>query len=74
MCLQDVFLQLWRNPILDASRAVWRVAGVISGMVRLTLRKRVRDDLEIGVYRQRPAADETERALVIEKIRVVLQR
>jgi RNA polymerase sigma-70 factor, ECF subfamily len=75
--LQDVFLQLWRNPdAFDASRgslAAW-LAGIARHRAIDRLRKRRPEvDIEDCVIAGGPdLRDETERALVIEKVRVVL--
>ena len=75
--LQDVFLQLWRNPdAFDASRGSLAAWLAVISRHRSTDRLRKRrpeTDIENCVIASSPELrDETERALVIEKIRVVL--
>jgi len=75
--LQDVFLQLWRNPdAFDASRgsmAAW--LAVISrhrSIDRLRQRRPETDIEECVIASGRDLSEETERSLVIDKVRQVL--
>ena len=75
--LQDVFLQLWRNPdAFDASRgslAAWLAVISRHRSIDRLRKRRPETDIENCVIASSPELrDETERALVIEKIRVVL--
>jgi len=75
--LQDVFLQLWRNPdAFDASRgslATWLAVISRHRSIDRLRKRRPETDIENCVIASSPELrDETERALVIEKIRVVL--
>ncbi|MBV8053433.1 MAG: sigma-70 family RNA polymerase sigma factor [Acidobacteriaceae bacterium] len=75
--LQDVFLQLWRNPdAFDASRgsmAAW--LAVISrhrAIDRLRQRRPETDIEECVIACARDFAEETEQSLVVQKVRQVL--
>jgi len=75
--VQDVFLQLWRNPdAFDASRgsmAAW--LAVISrhrSIDRLRRRRPQTDIEECVIASGRDLSEETERSLVIDKVRQVL--
>jgi RNA polymerase sigma-70 factor (ECF subfamily) len=73
--LQDVFLQLWRNPdAFDASRgslAAWLAVISRHRSIDRLRKRRPETDIENCVIASSPELrDETERALVIEKIRV----
>ncbi len=75
--LQDVFLQLWRNPdAFDASRgslAAWLAVIARHRAIDRLRKRRPEVDIEDCVIAAGPdLRDETERALVIEKVRVVL--
>lgn len=75
--LQDVFLQLWRNPdAFDASRgslAAWLAVISRHRSIDRLRKRRPEVDIEDCVIAGGPdLRDETERALVIEKVRVVL--
>ncbi|MFZ0311885.1 MAG: sigma-70 family RNA polymerase sigma factor [Candidatus Korobacteraceae bacterium] len=75
--LQDVFLQLWRNPdAFDASRgnlAAWLAVIARHRSIDRLRKRRPEIDIEDCVIAGGPdLRDETERALVIEKVRVVL--
>ena len=75
--LQDVFLQLWRNPdAFDASRgslAAWLAVISRHRAIDRLRKRRPEVDIEDCVIAGGPdLRDETERALVIEKVRVVL--
>jgi len=75
--LQDVFLQLWRNPdAFDASRgslAAWLAVIARHRSIDRLRKRRPEVDIEDCVIAGGPdLRDETERALVIEKVRVVL--
>jgi RNA polymerase sigma-70 factor (ECF subfamily) len=72
-----VFLQLWRNPdAFDASRgslAAWLAVISRHRSIDRLRKRRPETDIENCVIASSPELrDETERALVIEKIRVVL--
>ncbi len=75
--LQDIFLQLWRNPdAFDASRGslgVW--LAVISrhrAIDRLRKRKPEIDIEECVITGGQDLSDEAERALLVDKVRAVL--
>jgi RNA polymerase sigma-70 factor, ECF subfamily len=75
--LQDVFLQLWRNPdAFDASRgslAAWLAVIARHRSIDRLRKRRPEVDIEDCVIAGGPdLRDETERTLVIEKVRVVL--
>ena len=75
--VQDVFLQLWRNPdAFDASRgslAAWLAVIARHRSIDRLRKRRPEVDIEDCVIAGGPdLRDETERALVIEKVRVVL--
>lgn len=75
--LQDVFLQLWRNPdAFDASRgslAAWLSVISRHRSIDRLRKRRPETDIEDCVIAGGPdLRDETERTLVIEKVRVVL--
>ena len=75
--LQDVFLQLWRNPdAFDASRgslAAWLAVISRHRSIDRLRKRRPETDIEDCVIAGGPdLRDETERTLVIEKVRVVL--
>ncbi len=75
--LQDVFLQLWRNPdAFDASRgslAAWLAVISRHKSIDRLRKRRPETDIEDCVIASGPdLRDETERTLVIEKVRVVL--
>src|SRR6201997_1952860 len=75
--LQDVFLQLWRNPdAFDASRgslAAWLSVISRHRSIDRLRQRRPETDIEGFVIAGGPdVRDETERSLVIDKVRVVL--
>ena len=75
--LQDVFLQLWHNPdAFDASRgslAAWLAVIARHKAIDRVRKRRPETDIEDCVIASGPdLRDETERALVIEKVRGVL--
>jgi RNA polymerase sigma-70 factor, ECF subfamily len=75
--LQDVFLQLWRNPnAFDASRgslAAWLTVIARHRSIDRLRQRRPEIDIEECVITSGPdLRDETERALVVEKIRGAL--
>ena len=75
--LQDVFLQLWRNPdAFDASRgslSAWLAVIARHRSIDRLRKRRPETDIEDCVIAGGPdLRDETERTLVIEKVRVVL--
>lgn len=75
--LQDIFLQLWRNPdAFDASRgslAAWLSVIARHRSIDRLRKRRPELDIEECVIAGGPdLRDETERALVIEKIRGAL--
>ncbi|MGC2109969.1 MAG: sigma-70 family RNA polymerase sigma factor [Candidatus Korobacteraceae bacterium] len=75
--LQDVFLQLWRNPdAFDASRgslAAWLSVISRHRSIDRLRKRRPETDIDDCVITGGPdLRDETERALIIEKVRVVL--
>lgn len=75
--LQDVFLQLWRNPdAFDASRgslAAWLSVISRHRSIDRLRKRRPETDIEDCVIASGPdLRDETERTLVIEKVRVVM--
>src|SRR5580693_9010954 len=75
--LQDVFLQLWRNPdAFDASRgslAAWLAVISRHRSIDRLRKRRPETDIEDCVIAGGPdLRDETERRLVIEKVRNVL--
>jgi RNA polymerase sigma-70 factor (ECF subfamily) len=77
--LQDVFLQLWRNPdAFDASRgslSAWLAVISRHRAIDRVRKRRPETDIEDCVIAAGPdLRDETERALVIEKVRVVLDQ
>jgi RNA polymerase sigma-70 factor, ECF subfamily len=76
--LQDVFLQLWRNPdAFDASRgslAAWLAVIARHRAIDRLRKRRPEIDIEDCVIAGGPdLRDETERVLVVEKVRVVLE-
>ena len=76
--LQDVFLQLWRKPdAFDASRgslAAWLAVISRHRSIDRLRQRRPETDIEECVIAGGPdLRDETERALVVEKIRGALQ-
>ena len=77
--LQDVFLQLWRNPdAFDASRgslAAWLSVISRHRSIDRLRKRRPETDIEDCVIASGPdLRDETERTLVIEKVRGVLDQ
>ena len=75
--LQDIFLQLWRNPdAFDASRgslAPWLAVIARHRAIDRLRKRRPETDIEDCVIAAGPdLRDETERALIIEKARAVL--
>ena len=75
--LQDVFLQLWRNPnAFDASRgslAAWLAVIARHRSIDRLRKRRPETDIEECVITSGPdLQDETERALVVEKVRSAL--
>ena len=75
--LQDVFLQLWRNPdAFDASRgslAAWLSVIARHRSIDRLRQRRPETDIEECVITSGPdLRDETERALVVEKVRGAL--
>ena len=75
--LQDVFLQLWRNPdAFDASRgslAAWLAVIARHRAIDRVRKRRPETDIEDCVIASATdLGNETERSLVIEKVRVVL--
>lgn len=77
--LQDVFLQLWRNPdAFDASRgslAAWLTVISRHKAIDRLRKRRPETDIEDCVIASGPdLRDETERTLVIEKVRAVLEQ
>ena len=75
--LQDVFLQLWRNPdAFDASRgslAAWLAVIARHRSIDGLRRRRPETNIEECVITSGPdLRDETERALVVEKVRGAL--
>lgn len=75
--LQDVFLQLWRNPdAFDASRgnlAAWLAVIARHRSIDRLRRRRPEVDIEDCVIAAGPdLRDETERTLVVEKVRMAL--
>ncbi len=75
--LQDVFLQLWRNPdAFDASRgnlAAWLAVIARHRSIDRLRKRRPETDIEECIIASGPdLGDETERAMVIEKIRGAL--
>ena len=75
--LQDVFLQLWRNPdAFDASRgslAAWLAVIARHRSIDRLRKRRPETDIEDCVIASGPdLRDETERALLIEKVRGAL--
>jgi RNA polymerase sigma-70 factor, ECF subfamily len=77
--LQDVFLQLWRNPdAFDASRgslSAWLAVISRHRSIDRVRKRRPETDIEDCVIAAGPdLRDETERTLVIEKVRAVLDQ
>jgi RNA polymerase sigma-70 factor (ECF subfamily) len=75
--LQDVFLQLWRNPdAFDASRGsltAWLAVISRHRSIDRLRKRRPETDIEDCVISGGPdVGNETERALMIEKVRTVL--
>ncbi len=75
--LQDVFLQLWRNPdAFDASRgslAAWLAVIARHRSIDRLRKRRPETDIEDCVIASGPdLRDETERTLLIEKVRGAL--
>jgi RNA polymerase sigma-70 factor, ECF subfamily len=75
--LQDIFLQLWRNPdAFDASRgslAAWLSVITRHRSIDRLRKRRPETDIEECVITSGPdLRDETERTLVIEKVRGAL--
>jgi RNA polymerase sigma-70 factor (ECF subfamily) len=75
--LQDVFLQLWRKPdAFDASRgnlAAWLAVIARHRAIDRLRKRRPEVDIEDCVIAGGPdLRDETERALVLEKVRAVI--
>jgi len=75
--LQDVFLQLWRNPdAFDASRgslAAWLAVVTRHRSIDRLRKRRPETDIEECVIASGPdLRDETERALLVEKVRGAL--
>ncbi len=75
--LQDVFLQLWRNPnAFDASRgslAAWLAVIARHRSIDRLRQRRPETDIDECVIAGGPdLRDETERRLVVEKVRQVL--
>ena len=75
--LQDVFLQLWRRPdVFDSSRGsltAWLAVIARHRSIDRLRRRRPETDIEDCVIAGGDdPRDETERALVIEKVRVVM--
>ena len=76
--LQDVFLQLWRNPdAFDSSRgnlAAWLAVISRHRAIDRLRQRRPETDIEDCVITGGPdIRDETERKLVIDKVRAVVQ-
>lgn len=76
--LQDVFLQLWRNPdAFDSSRgnlAAWLAVISRHRAIDRLRQRRPETDIEDCVIAGGPdIRDETERKLVIDKVRAVVQ-
>src|SRR5215470_16746415 len=76
--LQDVFMQLWRNPdAFDASRgslAAWLAVISRHRAIDRVRQRRPETDIEDVVIAGGPdMRDETERKLVIDKVRAVVQ-
>src|SRR5215475_2163093 len=76
--LQDVFLQLWRNPdAFDASRgslAAWLAVIARHRSIDRLRQRRPETDIDDVVIAGGPdLRDEAERKLVIDKVRVVVQ-
>ena len=77
--LQDVFLQLWRNPdAFDASRgnlAAWLAVIARHRSIDRLRKRRPEIDIDDCVIAGGPdLRDETERALVVEKVRGAWRR
>src|SRR5580698_3592556 len=77
--LQDVFLQLWRNPdAFDASRgslAAWLSVISRHRSIDRLRKRRPETDIEDCVIAGGPdLRDETERTLVVEKVRAVIDQ
>jgi RNA polymerase sigma-70 factor (ECF subfamily) len=77
--LQDIFLQLWRKPeAFDSSRgslAAWLAVIARHRAIDRVRQRRPEVDIEDCVIAGGPdLRDETERALVVEKVRGVLQQ
>ncbi len=75
--LQDVFVQLWRNPdAFDASRgslAAWLAVISRHRSIDRLRKRRPETDIEDCVIASGPdLRDETERTLVVEKVRAVM--
>jgi len=75
--LQDVFLQLWRNPdAFDASRgnlAAWLAVIARHRSIDRLRKRRPETDIEDCIIAGGPdLRDETERTLVVEKVRAAL--
>lgn len=75
--LQDVFLQLWRNPdAFDASRgnlAAWLAVIARHRSIDRLRKRRPEIDIEDCIVAGGPdLRDETERALLVEKVRTAL--
>src|ERR1017187_1555530 len=76
--LQDIFLQLWRNPdAFDASRgslAAWLAVIARHRSIDRLRKRRPETDIEDCVIAGGPdLRDETERTLLIEKVRGALE-
>src|SRR5271165_355729 len=76
--LQDIFLQLWRKPdAFDSSRgslAVWLAVIARHRSIDRLRQRRPETDIEDCVIAGGPdLRDETERALVVEKVRSAMQ-
>jgi RNA polymerase sigma-70 factor (ECF subfamily) len=76
--LQDVFLQLWRNPdAFDASRgnlAAWLAVIARHRAIDRLRQRRPETDIDECVIASGPdLRDETERTLIVEKVRGALQ-
>ncbi|MFY9559915.1 MAG: sigma-70 family RNA polymerase sigma factor [Terriglobales bacterium] len=76
--LQDIFMQLWRNPgVFDASRgnmAAWLAVIARNRSIDALRRRRPQDDIEnVFVSVEPDLASEAERSRAMEKIRGALQ-
>lgn len=76
--LQDIFMQLWRNPgAFDSSRgnmAAWLAVISRNRAIDALRRRRPQDDIEdVVVSVQTDLASETDRARAMEKVRGAMQ-